>query len=663
MWWGQIKAPESDDWAGVIEYSDRVRHITYNEATNNLATVFPLLEGRPHPYILPNLEELTWKAQTASGLERATMFLNPTLKVINLHIESQLPQFGHFLADVATRTKLSGFSFMSPTFIPDNFTDLLRNQKGLEKVELVAPGALGADIGRWSAKLPRLRSMQLDLTGRSAAAVEGFFDKVEEAGIDTPSSINSHDSGVFSNEDEFDFSEFRKSVIRLTDDDSYYGSGKRETGPFKHLRRLQLTGDVANIVVFLDHLPCSLTHLDLAIEDPPERADWGDFCNLISEKFGETLQSLRITATSRSIIKGETPNVPLPLQYLIYLPELLRLDIDLPESVIFTPADLERLGYACPKLEVLRLCPLARFQNNSPKISLEALGWLTRGCRNLQTLHINVDAQPGSIPILQNRSLSSTSLQRIHFGNSWISDPLQVSVLLSHLAPNLESIKWFQDKNRPHYSEIHDNNWQTVSITLPHLQMMRHVERSFVVHGPPPVQRVLLEKSIDATVEKLNMGVQVRPQTVSAMIQAVPLFVNRDVDATIERHSICIDATPEREDVGVGASLTHAEVSVEAKPVTVSVSTAIDTSVFQNLEVAEGPEQKEHDVHVQKPYLRPIFAIFSSLYRILIFYPLTLPARLVNAILGNLRRKRLQNMDDAVSPSNDISMETVRVST
>ncbi|XP_006454018.1 hypothetical protein AGABI2DRAFT_196685 [Agaricus bisporus var. bisporus H97] len=659
---GLIKAPESEDWAAVVKYSDRVRRITYNEATNNLATVFPLLENRPHHYILPNLEELTWKAQTASGLERASMFLNPTLKVINLQIESQLPQFSHFLADVATRTKLAGFSFMSPTFIPDNFTHLLRNQKGLEKVELVAPGALGADIGRWSAKLPKLKSLQLDLTGRSPAAVEGFFDKVEETGIDTPSSINSHDSGIFSNEDEFDFSEFRKSAIRLTDDDSYYGNGRRDAGPFSHLRRLQLTGDVSNINVFLEHLPCTLTHLDLAIEDPPERADWCDFCNLISEKFGETLQSLRITATSRSVIKGETSNLPLPLQYLVYLPELLRLDIDLPESVIFTPTDLERLGYACPKLEVLRLCPLARFQNNSPRISLEALGWLTRGCRNLQTLHINVDAQPGSIPILQNQSLSSASLQRIHFSNSWIADPLQVSVLLSHLAPNLESIKWFQDKNRPNYNEIHDNHWQKVSDTLPHLQMMRNIERSFIAHGPPPIQRVLLEKSIDATVEKLNIGVQVRPRTDSAMVQATPSLVDRDVDATVERRSMCIDATPERQDIGVGASVSHAEVSIEAKPVTVSVSTAIDTSVFQTMEVTERPEEKERGVRMQKPFLRPVFAIFSSLYRILILYPLSFPARLVNAIFGNFRRKKPQNEVDAISPSNDVSMETIRVS-
>ncbi|KAF9448178.1 hypothetical protein P691DRAFT_781397 [Macrolepiota fuliginosa MF-IS2] len=665
---GLIRAPESEDWINVMKYCDRVRRITYNEATNNLATVFPLLEDRPCTYILPNLEELTWKVQTASGLERATLFLNPTLKVVNLQVESQLQQFGNFLADLSSRTKLTGFSFASPTFLPDNFTDLLHNQKGLEKVELVAPGALGADIGRWSAKLPRLKSLELDLTGRSTIAVEGFFDKVKQSGYDTPDSIGSHDSGIFSNE-EFDFSEFRRSAIRLTDEDEYDGSRQHETGPFRHLKRLHLTGDVSNVNVFLEHLSSGLTHLDLVIEDPPERADWSDFCDLLCERFGETLQSLRISATSKSVSKGEPTNVHLPLHNIVYLPELVRLDIDLPESVVFIPADLERIGYACPRLEVLRLCPLARFQNSAPQINLEALGWLTRGCRNLHTLHVNVDAQPGSLPILQNRMLSSTSLQRLHFGNSWIEDPLQVSVLLSHLMPNLESIKWFQDKNRPHYNETHDKNWQTVSETLPHLQAIRHIERSFTVHAPPPVQRVLLEKCIDATIETLSMGVQVRPQTVAAIIQASPSLVSLGVDATVETRSICIGAAPETEDVGVGATVSHAEVSIDACPVKVSVSTAVDMSVFQEMEVAVGPDPRERGLRWQKPFLQPVYAILASLYRIFIFYPLSLPSRF-HTMFDNLKRKnsrRNQNEGTVegtgdISTDNDISMETVRVS-
>jgi len=607
-------------------------------------------------YILPNLEELTWKAQTASGLERASMFFNPTLKVINLQVESQLQQIERFLADLSSRTKLTGFSFASPTSLPDNFTDLLHNQKGLEKVELVAPGALSPDVGQWSAKLPRLKTLQLNLTGKSPIAIEGFFDKVRESGYDTPSSISSHDSGVFSNE-EFNYSEFKRSVILTKDDDE---SGCYEAGPYRQLKKLQLTGEISNINAFLDQLSSELQCLDLVIEDPPERVDWKSFCRLVCEKFGQSLRSLHITATSKSIPKGDPSYMPLPLQNLTYLPFLLRLEIDLPESFVFTPADLECIGFACPSLEVLRLCPLARFQGSEPQITLESLGWLTRGCRNLQTLHVNVDAQPGHISVLRNHTLSSSSLRLIHFSNSWIKDPLQVSILLSHLAPNLECIKWFQDKNRPQYDETHDRNWQQVSETLPHLQSMRHIDRPFAVELPPPVKRVMVDKSIEATVKTLNMGVQVRPQTMSAFIQAEPSLVSRDVDATVEEHSICIDATPEVKDVGVGEAVTHAEVSIDAHPIAVSVSIATDLNILQPMEIAERLEPERLSVRWQnKPFVQPVYAIFSNVYRIFIFHPISFPSRIVT-LLGNLKRRKTQK-EANFSTENDISMETVHV--
>jgi len=606
-------------------------------------------------YILPNLEELTWKVQTASGLERASMFLNPTLKVVKLQVDSQLRQIENFLADLSTRTKLTGFSFTSPTSLPDNFTDLLRNQKGLEKVELVAPRALSPDVGQWTAKLPKLRTLQLNLTGRSSIAVEGFFEKARESGYDTPSSINSHDSGVFSNK-EFNYSKFKSSIIRMTDDDE---SGGYQAEPYKQLKKLQLTGGVANINVFLDQLSSKLQYLHLIIEDPPERVDWNNFCHLVCEKFGQSLRSLHITATSKSIPKGDS-NMPLPLQDLTYLPLLLCLEIDLPESCIFIPADLECIGYACPNLEVLRLCPLARFQGSEPQISLESIGWLTQGCRNLQTLHVNVDAQPGHISVLQNRALSSPSLRQIHLSNSWIKDPLQVSILLSHLAPNLESIRWFQDKNRPQYDETHDRNWQQVSEMLPHLQSMRHIDRSFVIELPPLVERIMVDKSIEATVEKLSMGIQVRPQTMNAVIQATPSCVSRCVNATVEKHSICIDATPEVEDVGIGETVTYTDVSIDAHPTAISVSVATDPTVLQPVEISEGLKPERRNVGWQnKSFVQPVYAIFSGVYRIFIFHPISFPSRVI-ALLGNFRRKKAQAEAD-FSMENDISMETVHV--
>jgi len=596
--------------------------------------------------IFSNLEELTWKVQTASGLERLSMFLNPTLKAINLQVDSRLGQIENLLTGISSHTKLTGFSFVSPTPLPDDFTDLLHNQKGLEKVELVAPRALSPNVGQWFAKLPKLRTLQLNLTGMSPTAVEGFFEKVRESGYDTPGSVSSHDSGVFSNK-EFNYSGFKRSVIRMTNDDESVG---HQAGPYKRLKKLGLTGEIAIINVFLDQLSSELQHLDLVIEDPPESVYWSNFCHLVCEKFGQCLRSLHITATSKSIPKGDS-NVPLPLQDFTYLPHLLRLDIDLPGSCIFTPADLESVGYACPSLEVLRLCPLARFQESRPQISLESIGWLTRGCRNLQILQVNVDAQPGHISVFQNRTLSSPSLRRIHLSNSWIEHPLQVTILLSHLAPYLESIKWFQDKNRPHYDETHDRNWQQVSDMLLHLQSMRRIDRSFAIELPPPIERVMVDKSVEAIAEKLNIGIQVRPQTTNANIQATPSFVSRCVNATVEKHSICIDATPEVKDVGIGETVTHAEVSIDAHPTAISVSIATE---LQPVEITEGSMPERQNVGWQNKH---VYAIFSGIYRIFIFHSTSLPSRVIE-FLGNFRRKKAQAEAD-FSTENDISMETV----
>jgi hypothetical protein len=248
----------------VLRYSERVRQITYNEGASNVApSIFQIFEEfRPRTYILPHLTELHWKAQTPAGLDRCALFLNPELRVVNLEIGSKFPQLNSFLADMSSRTKLTSFSFNSPTNLPEAFTELLLRQDMLEKVVLVAPGALSPGVGRWIGSLPRLKTLQLDLTGRSMIAVEGFFDELRSrSGDSTPSSVGSTDSGVFSG-DELDFSEIRKSALRLTGD-------LRPKSSFAQLRKLLLTGEASNIAVFVKHITSPLTQLELVIEDPP----------------------------------------------------------------------------------------------------------------------------------------------------------------------------------------------------------------------------------------------------------------------------------------------------------------------------------------------------------------------------------------------------------
>ena len=567
------------------------------------------------------------------------MFFNPGIQIVNLKVETKIPELNAFLTDMSSRTKLKGFSFNTSTNLPDAFTGLLAPQKGLEKVVLVAPGALSSGVGRWIASLSHLKCLQLDLTGRSPIAVEGFFDELRpRSGDSTPSSIGSTDSGIFS--DDLDFTEIRKSVMRLTGDLPSKGS-------FSKLRELHLTGEVANIAVFLKHLDSnSIVHLDIVIEDPPDNADWQDLSGLICDCFSDTLRTLRISATAsskfadlvRSTSRAEPPTKRLSLEQLMNLTNLIRLDIDLPDSIVFTPTDIECLAKACPNLEMLKLCPLARFPPpHFPKITLASLAPLTVHCKRLHTLAVVFNATPGSLSLLKSQKACSPSLLRLHVGHSWAADPLQISILLSHLMPRLESLKWFQEKSRGGFIEAHAKSWQSVSETLPHLQLLRLTEKSFL-DIPEPLEKSTSEKSVDATVSLTTCGVQARPLSVDASIQISPILISREVNAVQTTVAEFVDATIPSYEIGVQATVIP--------PLTVStaVNTVVQPPLSDNITYPPLSPSKFEFSPIRRPYSSLYF--FSSLLGFFSFaYRLTtLPFSFTSRILHlTLARRQCSN--------------------
>jgi len=577
------------------------------------------------------------------------IFLTPQLEVLNLEIGNKMPKINEFLTNVSNRTSLKGFSFVSPTNLPDNFTDLLSHQVGLEKIVLVAPGALAPRIGRWIASLPELKQLQLDLTGRAPIAVEGFFDELRpRSGDSTPSSIGSRDSGVFSGE-ELDFTEIRKSALRLTGD--YLSKGS-----FSKLKRLHLTGEVANMAVFLKHIDSDLVHLDFVIEDPPDNADWHDLSELMCERFADTIQSLRISATAsskfadlvRSTSRAEPPSGRLSLERFTGLSSLIRLDIDLPESIVFTPADIECLANACPNLESLKLCPTSRFPlPHSPKLTLESLAHLTARCKRLHTLGVVFNAGSGSGELLKSQDVISPSILRLHVGHSWASDPLQISIVLSHLMPKLEMLKWFQEKNRAGFNEVHAKNWQTVSETLPHLQSLRSIEKSFMPPPPVPQRKVeTAEKGVNATITTTSHSVQATVFTSEMAIQFSPAVEHRAVEAMVELCEVSIDATPSMESIGV-----------EARPQTAStgVTAAVIAATNGHLDFSHRPKSG------YSPMLKPISNIFilSSLFNLLSFayryalLPISLTSRILHLAIARFqtRGQGTQNKNASLKPA------------
>jgi hypothetical protein len=231
-------------------------------------------------------------------------------------------------------------------------------------------------------------------------------------------------------------------------------------------------------------------------------------------------------------------------------------------------------------------------------LSLEGVAALTAHCHYLHTLHAVVNATGASDAVLASRFVSSKALLRLHFGHSWIKDPLQTTICLSHIAPYLESLKWFHEKNRPGFIEAHAQGWQQASDFLPHLQKLRLMERDAVVEemaqhymyapqsqAPEPAElrlpivetepqpeeepevipaREYAEKAVDATPIMVHEEVFAEPETFNEGVQASPACVEEAVQAEVLMESVSIQAEAPYESVSVQAEPTLQSTYVDA---------------------------------------------------------------------------------------------------
>ncbi|GJE87552.1 hypothetical protein PsYK624_036350 [Phanerochaete sordida] len=319
--------------------------------------------------------------------------------------------------------------------------------------------------------------------------------------------------------------------------------------------------------------------MELAVEDPPPRDDWQDLCTLLGNHFGQTLRTLKISPTStarfnelmRSTSRaGDVELKHLPLVHLGRLPYLYRLEIELPESAIFYNDDLAHLAQVCPNLEIARLCGQAKFPPSfgPPPLTLEGIIPLTSGCTRLHTLAVVVHAADAADETFKVREHSSRALMRLNVGHSWAKDPLAAAILLSHIAPHLEILRWFAPVSRASVIERPVDPWQKVQDYLPQLQRMRLIERSLmpkpVVLEPPKKAH----KEVDATPITVQRGVLVRPAYVDSEMQVdVPERVEMEVQALPDTSEVEVDATPAVAEEAVEAVPQYCEQAIEAIPV------------------------------------------------------------------------------------------------
>jgi hypothetical protein len=655
----QAEAPSPEHWDKVLQYGERVRRLTYDESSKSVSpSIFPIIEEyRPRTYILPSLTTLIWRVETQGGLDHLHLFLNPELQNLTLEVSPRLPHIGNILADISRRTKLTSFSLTSLAPLPDDVPRLLTPQTELDRFALMAPNALSSSLGRWVASLERLRTLQLDLTGCPNKAVDDFFRHVgaSSSGFDTPNSnrSRSRDSGVFSGED-IDFTETKKSTKKSKQ--RIVEERAPIVGAFVTLRALQLTGVVPTIVTFLRRIASPLTQLELVIEDPFDKTDWGNLCVLLSQSFGDSLQSLKISAggTSRfndlvrSTSRGEAVSRRLSLESITSLPYLTRLDIDLPESVVVQNSDIAQVAEACPRLETLRLCPTARFPiaSGPPSLTLDGLAVLTARCRNLETLAVVVNGDAVDPQMYLSRIVSSRTLLKLHLGHSWVREPLTASLALSHLAPHADTLRWFHEKNRPGFIETHALGWQRVAEMLPHLQNVRLTERwiAGLPELPEPRQMVdrgisaapvMLDCLVQATPTMVNTETQATTQTTEKEISARPLCVSTEVDATPAIVDQVVDAVPSVVEEGVMVSPVTVSREVDAVVETASESVDAVPDFSETMYIEDDEEQVPPSLPPKETYYIPqvyvpsiVGSAISLAWRTMLFGPNFVTARM-----------------------------------
>jgi len=215
-----------------------------------------------------------------------------------------------------------------------------------------------------------------------------------------------------------------------------------------------------------------------------------------------------------------------------------------------------------------------------------------------------------------------------------------VSILLSQLAPHLDNLKWFHEKNRPGFVEANAKAWTTVSEYLPHLQNLRLAERQPVVLQNVVVPPTTSEKSIDATTAVVDQEVEAIPKTAEISVQSSPVLISRLIEAKPDVLSVSVDASP---------VIVEQSTETEEEPES-SVVKSVGTETMEPLEYENAvSEGGEHNYFIALPSI--VSGLVSSACRSFFFLPLYIPYRILAMFLELFRAKRTGKAVDAAKPS------------
>ena len=233
-------------------------------------------------------------------------------------------------------------------------------------------------------------------------------------------------------------------------------------------------------------------------------------------------------------------------------------------------------------------------------------------------------ARAGGEEILNTRNVSSQSLYRLHVGHSHLKDSLQVSILLSHLAPYIDNLKWLNERGpRSNTLNMSADGWHKVCEYLPHLQAVRLAEkRMSAVEIPAPPQ--MSEMSVDATVLTIDTGVQAIVETTECSVQFSPVLVDQGISAVPGVNEVSIDARPIFSEAGVLAIPVLLEKSIGATAVGRAVGSLTNVASKSLEALIETVTPKETPANETEPAAKVSFPIRVA--RAYVYF-VTLPIR------------------------------------
>lgn len=262
-------------------------------------------------------------------------------------------------------------------------------------------------------------------------------------------------------------------------------------------------------------------------------------------------------------------------------------------------------------------------------------------------------AKAGSDEILNTRTVSSRSLYRLHVGHSHLKDSLKVSILLSHLAPNLDNLKWLNERGpRSNTLNMNADGWHKVCEYLPHLQAIRLAEkRMSMVEVVAPPQ--MSEKSVDATVLSVDTSVQATVETTECSVQFSPVLVDQGISAIPGVNEVSIDARPTFSDVGVLVIPTLLDKSIGASVVGRAVGSLTNVASKSLEAIIETVVPKEAPANPTES--EPKVSLPVRVVRAYVYY-VTLPIRFLLCSAKPVEDERAPT-EEAETPSSDVTSE------